>query len=130
MQPQPEAATVAQLSPQPRLQESKAWLQEHPDERPVTAARLFRIKPTTLFSSPSRPQSAPNTRGGHNRILTVHHKDALYRFIRALLANGIQPTPQLVYNAICGLKRAQNLDNLKAPNSKMVFGVVEREQPS
>jgi hypothetical protein len=121
MQLDPEA-TAAQLPPEERLRQAKAWLQENPDEKPVTAARIYSLKPTTLYSSLSRPPNPRNTRGGHNKVLTEHHKDALYRFIRALLANGIQPTPSLVYNAICGLKRAQNPDNFKAPTLRWFSG--------
>jgi len=104
MQVDPKAA--AEQLPEERLRQAKAWLQENPDEKPITAARIYSLKPSTLYSSLSRPQNLRNTHGGYNKILIEHHKGALYRFIRALLANGIQPTPSLVYNAICGLKRA------------------------
>lgn len=113
MQVDPKAA-AKQLPAEERLRQAKAWLQENLDEKPVTAARIYSLKPSTLYSSLSRPQNPQNTRGGHNKILTEHHKDALYRFVQALLSNRIQPTPSLVYNTICGLKRAQNPENFKA----------------
>jgi hypothetical protein len=87
-----------------RLANAKEFLQEHPDEKPITVARIYALKPTTLYSSLSRPQTT-GKRGGHNKVLLEHHIVALHQFIRALLAYGIQPTPRLVFNAICGLKR-------------------------
>ena len=112
MQVDPEAATE-QLSAE-RLRQAKAWLQENPNEKPITAARIYSLKPSTLYSSLSRPHTS--CRGGQNKILLEHHKIALHQFIRALLANSIQPTPQLVFNAICGLKRTQNPDDFKPPS--------------
>jgi hypothetical protein len=71
---------------QERLRCAKEFLQDNPDEKPITAACIYALKPTTLYSSLSRPQ---NPHGGQNKILLEHHIIALHQFIWALLANGI-----------------------------------------
>jgi hypothetical protein len=102
-----------------RIQHAKAFLQENPDERPITAARIYDLQSSTLYSSIQIPPKG--TRGGQNKILQQHHLEALHLFIRSLLAYSIQPTYQLVYNAICGLKRAQDA-NFKAPTLRWFSG--------
>ena len=104
---------IQQESLTTRILCAKDFLKENPDEKPVTAARIFQIKPTSLNSSLTRKTSG--IRGGHNKILQQHHVEALHSYIRSLLAYGIQPTFPLVYNSICNLKRAQNPD-FKAPS--------------
>src|SRR5450432_2558262 len=91
-----------------RLRHAKDFLHENPCEKPITAARIYRLQPSTLYSSLERKPTS--TRGGHNKILQEHHKQVLHLFIRSLLAYGIQPTYQLVFNSICHLKRAQDPD--------------------
>ena len=97
-----------------RIQHAKAFLQENPDEQPITAARIYALHPSTLYSSIKRPPTV-GTKCGQNKILQDHHQHAIHQFIRSLLAYGIQPTHQLVYNSICSLRRAQN-PNFKAPS--------------
>ena len=97
-----------------RLQFEKQFLQENPNERAITAARIYKLQPSTLYSFLER--TLTTTRGGQNKILKSHEKDALHRFIRSLLAYGIQPTYQLVFNSICNLKRAEDSDNFKSPS--------------
>jgi hypothetical protein len=80
MQVDPKVAAM-QLPADERLCQAKAWLQENPDEKPIMAARIFSLKPSTLYSSLSRPQNPQNTHGGYNKILIEHHKGALYWFI-------------------------------------------------
>src|SRR5436190_17600130 len=100
-----------------RLYKAKEFLQKNPKDRKMTAARIFNLPESTLRSSISRPQRTRpgHGRGGHNRILQGHEKEALHQFIRSLLACQIQPTFQLIFNAICNLKRVQNPDNFKTP---------------
>jgi hypothetical protein len=74
-----------------RIQHAKAFLQENPDEQPITAARIYALHPSTLYSSIKRPPTI-GTKGGQNKILQDHHQHAIYQFIRSLLAHGIQPT--------------------------------------
>ena len=96
-----------------RILSAKEFLRENPDEKPITAARIFEIKPTSLNSSLTRKTFSKH--GGHNKILQQHYTKALHSYIRSLLAYGIQPTFPLVYNSIYNLKRAQN-PNFKAPS--------------
>jgi hypothetical protein len=99
-----------------RLQQAKAFLTDNPTETRATAARIYKVKLSTLCSSLSRPQNKQH--GGQNKVLEDYHIKAVHTFIRSLLANGIQPTHGLVYNSICFLKRSQNPDgfNWKAPS--------------
>src|SRR5437660_7441594 len=82
-----------------RVQKAKQFLEENPHECTITAARIYNLHPTTLYSAltANRPGSKPH--GGHNKILMEHHKEAIHNFIRSLLANGIQPSYQLIFNA-------------------------------
>ena len=100
---------------QTRLKRAQAFLQKNPTEKAITAARIYSLQPTTLRSSLTRAPTS-GIRGGHNKVLQDHHKEAIHQFIRSLLAYGIQPTPQIVYNSICSLKRVQERDNFKAPS--------------
>jgi hypothetical protein len=96
-----------------RIQHAKQFLKENPDEQAVTAARIYNLQPTTLYSQLLREPTG--TRGRQNKILQEHHVLAIHNFIRSLLTYQIQPTHGLVFNAICTLKRAQDPDNFKAP---------------
>jgi hypothetical protein len=97
-----------------RIRHAKEFLQENPNEIAITAARIYNIQPQTLNSSIKRAPTS-GIRGGLNKVLQDHHKVALHLFIQSLLAYGIQPTYQLVYNSICHLKRAQDPE-YKAPS--------------
>jgi hypothetical protein len=107
-------ATTSSLTPNQiddvpmRIQNAKDFLRENPDEIPITTARIYALQPSTLYSSLERPTSG--IRGGHNRVLENHQLVSLHLFIRSLLAYGIQPTHQLVYNSICFLKRTEDPD--------------------
>ena len=92
-----------------RIQRAKAFLHENPDEQAVTAARIYNLRPITLWSSLRRPEPT-GLRGGQNMILQEHQKKATHQSIQSLLAHGIEPTRQLVFNFICHLKRAQDPD--------------------
>src|ERR1700737_4132134 len=73
-----------------RIQRAKEFLQENPDELPITATRIYNLPPSTLYSSLKRLKD--RKRGGQNKILQQHHIEALFLFIRLLLAYSIQPT--------------------------------------
>jgi hypothetical protein len=95
-----------------RIRKAKDFLRDNPDEQQVTAARIYNLHRTTLTSAIHRPH---DQHGGQNKILQGPQKQALHLFIRSLLAHGIEPTHQLIYNSICSLKRAQD-PNFKAPS--------------
>jgi hypothetical protein len=65
-----------------RIQLTKQFLKENPDEQSVTAARIYNLKPTTLHSQLSREPTG--TQGGQNRILQEHHIRAIHDFIQSL----------------------------------------------
>ena len=107
------------VSLQTRISDAKTFLLENPDERTACAAQIFKIRPTTLYSSIATDMkssfsdmksssSAKSARGGQNKILEEHQVKAIYHFIRSLLAQGIQPSHGVVFNAIVSLKRGQN----------------------
>ncbi len=99
-----------------RIRKAKEFLQENPDEQTITVAWIYNIGKTTLRSSISR-RPAVSDRGRQNKILQEHQQKALHQFIQSLLACQIQSTYQLIFNAICNLKHAQNLDSdFKAPS--------------
>jgi hypothetical protein len=70
-----------------RMLHAKAFLQENPNEQPITAARIYALTPSTLYSSIQRPST--KGRGGQNKVLDDHNKEALHSFIRSLLVYGI-----------------------------------------
>ena len=94
-----------------RLNDAKQFLIEDPLESKICAARIFDIPRTTLLSSLAQ-NSASNEveKRGHNKILEKHQIKAIHEFIRSLLTYGVQPTHELIFNAIKGLKRSQNAD--------------------
>ena len=73
-----------------RIRRAKAFLEENPTEKPIIAARIYNIYPSTFYSSLARPSNRQY--GGQNKILEEHHKQAIHLFIRSLLSYGIQPT--------------------------------------
>jgi hypothetical protein len=99
-----------------RLSKAMEFLKQNPDEKPITATRIYKLPPSSLYSAIDR---AGNTgivsRGGQNKILMPHHEVAVREFAMSLLSHGIQPTPQLIFQAIIDLKRAQN-PTYKAPS--------------
>jgi hypothetical protein len=91
------------------VSKAKAFLKENPHEKLVTAARIYKLPShSTLYSSIARDKEPPKKLGGHNKVLVEYQVQAIHNFIRSLLAHGIQPTYAVVFNAIVGLKRAQN----------------------
>lgn len=101
-------------SPETRLQKARDFLQENPNEKPMIAAKIYDIPPSTLYSAIKRGWECRQT-GGQNQVLQEHHTLALHKFIRSLLVYGILPTHTVVFNAICSLKKAQD-PNRKAPS--------------
>ena len=100
-----------------RLEEAKQWLYKNPTKKPITASRLFRVNYQTLISSLKRSHVRPQ--GGHNKVLQEHQTRAIHTFIRDLLSYGIQPTDTLVFQSICTLKKAADLN--AEPPSKVWF---------
>ena len=92
---------------QTRIQQAKAFLQEHEDESIATAARIFKVSRTSLSSSIHRtPAGRP--KGGTNRILTSSQEKALMQFIQSYLDHNLLPTKGVLVSAITHLRRLEN----------------------
>ena len=86
-----------------RLRKAREFIQENSCEQRIIAARIYNLSESTLRSSISRGQ---HDHDGQNKILQEYQKNAIHQFIQSLLASHIQPTHQLIFNAICHLKHA------------------------
>jgi hypothetical protein len=53
------------------IRRAKAFLHENPDEQAITAARIYKLHPITLWSSLKRSEPT-GIRGGQNKILQEH----------------------------------------------------------
>ena len=72
--------------------DAKTFLKENPKETIACAARIFQLPETTLYNSIIRSKKPVKKTGGHNKILEEHQVKAIHKFIRSLLAYGIQPS--------------------------------------
>jgi len=78
LNPELNLTTPNQLEDIPtRIRRAKAFLHKNPDEQAVTAARIYKLHPITLWSSLNRPEST-SIRGGQNKILQEHQKQAIH----------------------------------------------------
>jgi hypothetical protein len=102
-----------------RLAKAMEFLNENPDEKPITATRIYKLPPSSLYSAIDRAGST-GSHGGHNKILMAHHEMAIREFAMSLLSHEIQPTPQLIFQAIIDLKRAQMQSTVTLLVYKMV----------
>lgn len=100
---------------QTRIHDAKAFVKNNPDTKIAHVANMFTLPHTTLYSAISRDKKpVPSAqRGGYNQILEKHQVEAIHKFIRSLLVYGIQPTFGVIFNAIVGLKHAQNPEKKK-----------------
>ena len=90
-----------------KLKLAKEFLTECPTESIAYAARIYHLPETTLYNSITRAKEPPKKHGGQNKILQPEDAKPIHTFIRSLLYFGIQPTHQVVFNAISHLQRAQ-----------------------
>lgn len=110
-------------SHQARINNTKIFLKEHPDEEVACAATIFGLARSTLRSSITKDKRPVSTviNGGQNKILEPYQITAIHGFIQSLLVHGIQPSKGVVFNAIVTLKRAQNSDG-KPPTMQWFRG--------
>lgn len=106
---------------QRRINEAKAVLREHPDKKIAHVADTFQLHHQTLYASIRRDKTRGSgaKRGGQNKILGEHEAEAIHKYVRSLIAYGIQPSQAVVFNAIVALKRAQ--DPEKKPPTQRWF---------
>jgi hypothetical protein len=62
------------------IQHAKAFLQENPDELLITAACIYKLPPSTLYSSIDRALNRTSTyiHSSQNKILQEHQKEAIH----------------------------------------------------
>ncbi|RFU23572.1 hypothetical protein B7463_g12766, partial [Scytalidium lignicola] len=73
-----------------------------------------------------RRDSKPNLqRGGHNKILTTSQEQAVHRFIKSYLQNSQLPTKEVIFGAICYLRKQHE----QSPPSQTWFRRWWKGQP-
>ena len=117
--------TMSDLSPdyKQRMRAAKEWLIKHPKEKQTTAAKIFKVNRKALNSSILRPSN--RQQGGHNKILSTDQEVAIHKFIRSYLQHGQNPTRDVVFSAICYLRRQAD----KPPPSQIWFSKWWKAQP-
>ena len=90
-----------------RLHDAKQWLIEHPEEKQSTAAKIFQVNRRTLNSSIIR-KCLNKHHGGQNKILSEGQETAIHKFIRSYLQHNQNPTRDVVFGAICHLRKQDN----------------------
>jgi hypothetical protein len=96
--------------------------EEGVNEKPVTVARIFKVKPNSISRSIIRARTrtrnrkgAYNTHGGNNKILSEAQEEAIHQYCYEQWAQGLGATKQMVYAAISFLK-AQESPPQKPPS--------------
>src|SRR5258705_451573 len=105
-----------------RIEQAKAWLQEHDNETITTASHIFKLTRTTLCSAIHRPSSQY---GGQNQILTSSQEQSINLFIQSYLNHGLLPTKGVLISAITRLRALEN----KPPPSASWFQKWWKTQP-
>ena len=88
------------------------WVLEHPDECPITAARIFHVKEDTLKKSVLRSEQKErnskgvyNTHGGNNKILDEAQEEAIRQYCYEQWEMGLGASHNMVYAAISHLRQ-------------------------
>lgn len=93
-----------------RIRHAVQWIRAQPrgeaEASPAGTARMFRIeKPRRLYAALRRPPPGDKPHGGQNRIPDPHQTEAIVKFARHLVCDGIDPDPKLVWEEIMNLRR-------------------------
>ncbi|RFU25356.1 hypothetical protein B7463_g10984, partial [Scytalidium lignicola] len=94
---------------QVRLLQAKQWLIEHPEETQSVAARIFKVNRSSLVASIRRDKQPRGPLGGQNKILTPIQEQVIYSFIRSYLENRQLPIKEVIFGAICNLRKGREL---------------------
>ena len=98
----PNTTLQSNLPIKNRLALALQFLRENPDEKPATAARLYKIeKEGTVRQAWVRERKRKNsvTHGGHNKILRSNQHQALIKYAVDQATNGGKgATKQIMYN--------------------------------
>ncbi|RFU25147.1 hypothetical protein B7463_g11190, partial [Scytalidium lignicola] len=92
-----------------RIFEAKQWLAENPTESQTVAAKLFKINRLSLAMSIKRDKQGHKPHGGQNKILTPSQEQVIHTFICSYLENRQLLTKDIIFGAICNLRRAHEL---------------------
>ena len=92
-----------------RVQDAIQFKATNPEEKGVTASRIFNINASTLRSRIRRSQlrQTPPRHGGHNKMLSNAQNEAIQQYIRRSYEAGYGATKAMVFEAIAELKRAE-----------------------
>ncbi|RFU25381.1 hypothetical protein B7463_g10947, partial [Scytalidium lignicola] len=94
-----------------RIFQAKQWLIENPDESLYVAAKIFKVNRSTLASAKRRGTLFSTNSKPHdsqNRILTAAQGQAVHAYIKSLLENSQLPTKEIIFNAICHVRKQAN----------------------
>ena len=92
------------------LDRAMEWLQDEPTEKANTAAKIFKVKASSIRMRQMRNRQQKrndrgtcNKHGENNIILTEAQGVAVFRFCFDQLEMGLGATPSIIYAAICYL---------------------------
>src|SRR5438045_7021955 len=101
------------------LANATAFKHDNPDEKQVTAARIYHVNPSTIRSRMRREQQragAPlQQQGGHNKVLSEAQVAAIYKYVEDSYLRGYGATKSMVFAAI-GFVKAKDVPPQKAPS--------------
>jgi hypothetical protein len=103
----PNTTLQSNLPIKDRLALALQFLHENPDEKPATAARLYKIeKEATVRQAWHRGRKRKGvTHGGHNKILRSDQHQALIKYAVDQATNGGKgATKQMMYNCAMWLR--------------------------
>jgi hypothetical protein len=74
------------------------WIQENPNEKAVTAGRIFQVKPQSIRIALKR--TSRKAHGGSNKILSDVQSEAIQSYCQEQFESGLGATKQMVFAAI------------------------------
>jgi hypothetical protein len=88
-----------------RLRKAKQFLQDYPDEKTTTAARIYKVNRKTLDNAIHRQPKYSH--GGHNKMLSDIQIAALYKYVVDQYKSGFGASKRMTFAAISHLKAAE-----------------------
>lgn len=108
-----EPILIRDLPTDQKIKLAMQWLEEHPQERVATAARVHSINPRRFQQIRRRErkkkQRGPVQHGGQNRILNSSQHKALGRYAtgEATLPGGMKATNAMMFNCASWIRKQQ-----------------------
>jgi hypothetical protein len=99
---------------QASLSNATAFRHEYPEEKSITAARIYGVNDNTIRSTLHRERKRQQDgsavkHGGHNKILSEVQVEAIYKYVEDLYLSRYGLTKAMVYAAVSCLKANQVL---------------------